>query len=105
MRRRYQTHVDPNAPRTAQAFKLLLLKYPQQLHLQIQSEIANLVKEERSPVRHFETANPLIQRSGKSAALVAEQLAFDQAGGNRRTIQFDERAVASRARVVKRLGN
>ena len=48
-------------------------------------------------------ADSLRQGAGEGTSLMTEQLAFDQTGGNRRAVQFDERSVAPGAHVVDRL--
>src|SRR5579872_3654892 len=53
-------------------------------------------------MRHFEAADLLPQGTGKSAALVAKQLAFEQASGNRRAVQTDERKVPPWTHAVDR---
>ena len=44
-------------------------------------------------------------RAGEGALLVAEQLAFEQAGRNGGAVQLDERAAAAAAQVVNRAGD
>ena len=51
-------------------------------------------------MRQFETADALRDGAGERAALVAEHLAFQQAGGNGGAVQLDERALPARAQVV-----
>src|SRR5580704_2722763 len=52
--------------------------------------LSNSVQENRTPVRHFEAADALRNRSRKCAFLVPEQLAFEQARRNGRAVQLNE---------------
>ena len=53
----------------------------------------------------LEAADPLADRPGEGAALVAEELAFEQPGGNRGTVQLDEGLVAPGAEGVDGAGH
>src|SRR5580698_6585115 len=44
---------------------------------------------------HLESPDFLRQSAGKGAPLIAEQLAFEQTGGNGGTVQGDERAISA----------
>ena len=55
--------------------------------------LADLIEEQRSPLGHLEPAGPLTLRSGERALLVTEQLALDQAFGQRPDIDGDEGTV------------
>ena len=78
---------------------------PEQLGLQFQRNVAHLVQEKRPLVRQLKPAKLLADRPGECAFLVAEQLALQQPGGDRRAIQFHERAALARAQVMHRPGN
>ena len=58
----------------------LLLQHAQQLRLQLERDVADLVEKQRAAVRQLEAADPLRDRAGERAALVAEELALQQAG-------------------------
>jgi hypothetical protein len=49
---------------------------------------------------HLETSNLLRQGAGKGASLIAEQLAFQQPGGNGRAVQRDEGKILARTQAV-----
>jgi len=51
-------------------------------------------------VGHFESPNPLRDRSGECALLVSEQLAFEQACRNCRTIELDRTASSAVAQIM-----
>src|SRR5262249_30573192 len=69
-------YVDTERPRPTDTLELLLLEHAQQLRLQVEREVADLVEKERAAVRQLEAADPLRDGTGKSPALVAEELAF-----------------------------
>ena len=77
--RRDDAHVDPLRARAADALELLLLEDAQQLRLQLERDVADLVEEERAAVRQLEAPDPLRDGAGERAALVAEELALEQA--------------------------
>ena len=56
-------------------------------------------------MRQFEASDFLCHGSRKRALLVAEQLAFEQAGGNRRAVYFHETAFAAAAHLVNGPGD
>ena len=51
-------------------------------------------------MRHFEAADLLRQGAGEGSSLVAEQLAFEQPGGNRGAVQADEGKIPPRTQAV-----
>ena len=55
--------------------------------LELEREIFNSVEEDSSPIRQFEAAYSLSNRSREGALFVAEKLAFKQAGRNRGAVQ------------------
>ena len=46
-------------------------------------------------MRQLEAAHFLADGAGEGALLMAEQLAFQEAGGDGRTVKLDERALAA----------
>ena len=74
----------------------------QQFGLCLRGHLADLVKQQRAAVGEFETAEPPLRRTGKSSALVAENLALHQGFGNRGTIDRNERTVGARREPVNR---
>ena len=95
-----QAGVGANGARTAEALELALLQDAQQFGLQLERDFAHLVEEDGAAVGEFEAPDALRDGAGEGALLVAEQLAFEQAGGDGGAIELDEGAVFARARVV-----
>ena len=60
------------------ALESAVLKHAQQLRLHSQGHLADLVQEERAALREFEPPFLLAFSAGEGAALMAEQLAFEQ---------------------------
>ncbi len=75
-------------------------KHAQELGLEFQRDVADFVQKERSVVGQLEAAKFLRDGAGEGAALVAEQLGFEQAGGDCGAIDFDEGAIAARAEIM-----
>ncbi len=69
--------------------------------MQFRRDVANLVEEERSPVRQFEAADLLGDGAGKSALLMAEQLALQEPGGDGRAVELDKGPLPAGAEVVQ----
>ena len=102
MSRGYNPNIHVLGPRAAQPLELSLLQDAQELRLQLQWNVANFIQKQRSLVRQLNPANLLNDCTGKSAALVAKQFAFEQAAGNSSTIDLYERAVLAVAAIVNR---
>ena len=81
-----------------------LLKEPQQFHLQRQRNVADFVEKQRPALRQLDLAGRSFDRSGKGAALIAEQLGFQQVFRNCRAVDGDELAFAARRFLVHRAG-
>ncbi len=90
IRSRDQAQVDFDGAIAAQAFELLILQHAQQLGLQVERNLAHLVEKQGSAIRQFQASDFLADRAGKRSLLVAEQLAFQQAGGNGGAVELDE---------------
>jgi serine/threonine protein kinase len=99
-----QSHVATNGLRPAHAPDLGALDRAQQLRLQWQIQIADFVDEQGSALGELEQPFSRRRRAGEGAALVSEQLGLDQAGGDGRTIEDDERKRGARTGFVQRLG-
>ena len=67
-----------------------LLEDPQQLGLQIEGQITDFVEKHRPAVRQLEAADAWCNGAGERAFLVAEEFAFEQACGDRRTVELHE---------------
>ena len=64
--------------------------------------VADLVEEQGAAEGGFEQPAPVLHRAGEGAALVAEQLAFQQALGDRGAVERDERSAGARTGAVDR---
>jgi hypothetical protein len=65
--------------------------------LKLEGQFADFIEKDRSVVRQLESPRLRIVSTGERTLLVSEQLALDQAGRQRRTVDLDEwrfRAVA-----------
>ena len=88
-------------PVTANPLDLALLDRAQQLRLQIQSQVANFVEEERAAVGPLELADLLAHGAGERALLVAEQHRLDELLRDRREVHGDERAIGRLALAMQ----
>ncbi len=102
---RHQPDVHFDGPHAAQPLELVFLKSAQQLRLQFQRNVAHFVQEQRALVGQLEAADFLRDGSGERALFVAEQLAFEQAGGDGGAVELDEGALAAAAQVVNGAGD
>jgi hypothetical protein len=68
----------------------------QQLHLRGRSHFGDLVEEERAAVGQLEASLPPIERAGKCAAFMAEDLAFEQRLRNCCAVDRDKRGLRPR---------
>src|SRR4030095_1327582 len=94
------TNIHVHGARAAQAFELLLLQDAQELRLQLQWDIAHFIEKKRAAMGQLEAANALRYSAGKSAFLMAKELALKQSGGNRRAIDFYQGPLAAPAEIV-----
>ena len=69
----------------------------QQLDLHVQRQIRDFIEKQRAAFRGLDQPLLVAHRAGEAAALVTEELAFHEFGGNRAAIDRHERAVAARA--------
>jgi hypothetical protein len=90
----HDSHVHADAHRASEAFDLLVLEDPQQLGLHFRRQIANLVEEDRRPMRQLESPDLPRDRVGVGAALTAEQFALDQRGRDTVPVSPSSRTVA-----------
>jgi hypothetical protein len=84
----------------AQPLERTFLHQPQQLGLGRESQRADFVEEDRAAIALLELAAPLLRGAEKGAALVAEQLAFQQRLRDRSAVHRQERALGPLAVLV-----
>ena len=86
-------HADVDVDRAvaAEPRELAVLQDVQQLGLQRRRHLADLVEHDRAVLRELELADARSAGAGEGAALVAEQLALEQVGRQRRAVDLDER--------------
>ena len=75
----------------------MVLDSPKQFGLQFERHFSDFIEEERALVRQFESSDPLPRRTGECTLFMAEQLAFQKAGGNCSAVDFYETALAPMA--------
>src|SRR5579862_1352422 len=86
----------------ADAVVLAVRQHTQQAHLQIGGHVADLVEEERAVLRLLEASATRALRTRERAALVSEQLGFEQVLRNRGRIDGDERTCDARTVTMQR---
>ena len=84
----------------ADPLELAFLEDAEQLGLRLGGQLADLVEEERAAVGQLEPADPAGDRAGERPLLVAEQLALDEARGQGRAVDLDQRLTGPPARGV-----
>ena len=89
--------------RCADRCKLLILQHPQDLCLQCQRHIADLIQEDRSPVRQFEFSLAICICTGKRTFAVAEEFGFQKIVGDRSAVDHDKAFIPALSSLVDRL--
>ena len=92
MGRRHQPNVHFRRPRAPQALEFPLLQNAQQFGLQFQGDIPHFVQKQRPLVGQLQPAHLLGDRAGEGAPLVAKQFTLQQAAGNGRAVELDQRS-------------
>jgi hypothetical protein len=102
-RRRHDGDVDRIVSRRAEPAHLALVDNLEKLRLQRLGQKADLVEEDRSPVRGLE--QPRLRRAGagEGTALIAEHLGLQQRLGDRRAVHVRERPRRARPAGVDRV--
>ena len=85
----------------AESLELAILEHAQQASLERQGQLADLVQEQRPRAGSLEAPDPAQRSAREGAALVPEQLALEQGGGQGRAVEVHEGAIAARGAVVK----
>jgi hypothetical protein len=101
IRRCDHAHAQTLRVERSHALHLPVLDATQQFRLDRQGQLADLVEEQRAAVGMLEDADLRLGRTGECAALVAEQLAFEQRADDGGTVDRDIAAVAARADLVE----
>ncbi len=89
----------------AEALELLLLQNAEEFGLKVERKVGDFVEEESAVIGQFEAADFLRESAGESAALVAEKFGFEKPAGDGGAIDFDESALAARAKIVNGAGD
>ena len=97
--------IDSHGVVVTNATDLAALKRPQEPGLERPGEFADLVEEQRPPVRHLEQAGPVFLRAGERPLPVAEQLALHQMLGESAAVDGHQRPRGPGTAVVNRPGN
>ena len=97
-RRSRRTSTRRGSASCADRLNLAALEEAQQARLHLQAHLADFVEEQRSAMRRLEPADLVAIGAGETATSVPEQLGFEQAVGDCRAVDGDERA--GRARGV-----
>ena len=92
----------PDGFRAAHLGELAHLDDAEELGLQVRTQLAQLVDEQRPGVGQREDAVAMVRRAGERALHVTEEVALHQTLGDGRAVEGDQGAVAARARVVDR---
>jgi GNAT superfamily N-acetyltransferase len=98
--RRHDSHRHADGLLAADALELAVLQDAQQLGLGGLVQVADLVEEDRAAVGQLELAAPQRNRARERPLLVAEELAFDEVGGNGSAVHLHERTRGERALAV-----
>src|SRR2546430_13614500 len=85
-----QACIGSQSTRASQPFELPFLEHAQQLGLKLERDVADLIQKYRSAIGQFKAANALRDGARKSAFLMSEELAFQQACRNRRTVELNK---------------
>src|SRR5262245_36549331 len=96
--------VHVNRLRAAEPLDHPLLQHAQQLHLDLRRELADLVEEERRMIGQLEATDLTGDGPRVRAALVPEELAFDERGWNRGAADANHLPSLTLAQVMDRLG-
>src|SRR5260370_38558363 len=98
--RRNQASIGAKRTRASQPLEFPLLQNAEQFGLQFERNLSDFIQKNSASVGNLEAANALRDGSRESTSFVSEQLAFQQTGRNRRTVEFDEGFRAAWAQVL-----
>jgi hypothetical protein len=97
--------VHRNGPVAAELGHGMILQDVKQLGLQNRRHLADFVEHQGPAISELELAGARCVRAGKRAALVTEELAFEQLQRKGGAVDLDERTVASWRLPMQLLGN
>src|SRR5437667_10821984 len=83
---------------------LVRFKKSQELRLNVKSELADFIQEQRSARRGSDNSREVIVRSGEGASTMAEELTFDKISWNRRTVKRKKGLIGARRVLMKSPG-
>src|SRR6185369_5106881 len=95
-------YVDGRRASGADPIEALVLEHAQELALLLRPELADLVEEDRAPVRLLEHSLAVRHRAREAAANVAEHLALEELRRDCPHVDRDERALGARAQSMGR---
>src|SRR5262249_36743031 len=104
VRRRDEAHVDSRRRAAAEPHHLAALDDAQELRLRVERQLADLVEEDAASMRGLEEPRSRDDGAAEGASLVAEQLAFEDRLGQRRTVDLHERRVDTSGAAMDRVG-
>src|SRR6185369_13080718 len=95
-----EANVRSDGTIAANSLEFLVLDRAQQLRLEFERHLPDFIEKKRALVGQFESSDSLRQGSRKRPLLMSEQLAFEQARGNRGAVHFDEAAFFPTAQLM-----
>ena len=96
MRGSQDAHIHPDLLRPSDTLDLPVLQHPQQLHLNIRLQFADLIQKYGSVIGAFETSQMPRHGTGEGPFFVAEQLAVHHRFGNGAAVDTDQRLIPAR---------
>ena len=97
IRRGEHAHIGSERASTAEPLILALLQHAQKLRLHGRTHLRDFVEEQHAARGLLDLARVHCLRARERAALVAEQLGFEQLFGQRRAVERDERTLSDAA--------
>ncbi len=97
---RDQPHIHLQRIAPSHTLEAPLLEDTQDLDLDGGINFPDLIQKQRAAIGQLEAPRPPLGGAGEGAFFMPEQLAFEQRGGQRRTVDGDEGALRARAELV-----
>src|SRR5207344_3417053 len=105
VRRGDDPDVDRHGLRASEPLDLALLQHAQQLDLNVERQITDLIEKNRRLIGHLEAPHLSRQGAREGALLPPEQLALDERGRNRPTVDAHHDVPVPRAPFVNLRGD